>query len=219
MSSTHPSRFRGRLALGVSLATHGLVAALLVPVGMHLRPKIVPASDEYQIAMLETAGGSAIPKWPLIMAPNGDRKADRIQPESRPVPNAAPRKKQVSKASGSGAKAAREQDRGTSSAAGNGTDTRDATFAFPVFSPKPPITDRTLLPSTDRQVVLDVKLNAAGEVTGETLVRGLGNALDQLALQTVKSWRFQPATVNGQPVSSEAEVIFTFGPHYPIAAS
>jgi len=67
--------------------------------------------------------------------------------------------------------------------------------------------------------VLDVKLNAAGEVIGETLTTGIGNALDQLALQTVKSWRFQPATVNGQPVPSEAEVIFTFGPHYPVSAS
>ena len=96
---------------------------------------------------------------------------------------------------------------------------RDATPAFPTFSPKPPVADRSLLPSSDRQIVVDVKLSAAGDVIGETLVTGIGNALDQIALEAVKSWRFQPATVNGQAVASEAEVIFTFGPHYPISAS
>jgi TonB family protein len=219
MPATPASRFRGRLPLYISLAMHGLVAVLLVPAGMRLRPKLVPAAEEYQIAMIEVAGGSAVPKLPFLMAPNGDRKADKAEPESHPSPNAAPKKKHLPKASGSEAQAAREQDRGTSSAAGNGTDARDATFAFPVFSPKPPITDRTLLPSTDRQIVLDVKLNAAGEVIGETMVTGMGNVLDQMVLDTVKSWRFQPATVNGQPVPSEAEVIFTFGPHYPVTPS
>jgi len=103
-------------------------------------------------------------------------------------------------------------------AAGNGSDAQNATFAFPTFSPKPPVTDRSLLPATDKQVVLDVKLNAAGEVIDETLVTAMGNALDQIALTTVKTWRFQSATLNGQAIASEAEVIFTFGPHYPTGA-
>jgi TonB family protein len=217
--STRALRFRGRLPLCVSLAAHGLVAALLVPVGMHLKTKLKPSADEYQIAMVEVAGGSALPKLPLLIAPNGDRNAEKQGPESRPSATVPPQKRHLHKASGSQAQMAREQDRGTSSAAGNGSDARDATFAFPVFSPKPPIADRALLPSVDRQVVLDVKLNTVGEVIGENLVRGIGNALDQIALETVKSWRFQPATVNGQPVPSEAEVIFTFGPHYPITPS
>ena len=219
MSSMHPSRFRGRQPLYLSLATHGLAAALLVPAGMHLKPRVVPAAEEYQIAMVEVAGGSAIPKLPLLMAPNGEKKAEKEEPQSRPSPKVLPQKRHVSKASGSESQAARVQDRGTSSAAGNGSDARDATFAFPTFSPRPPINDRALLPSSDRQVVLDVKLSAAGDVIGETLVTGIGNALDQMALEAVKSWRFQPATVNGQAVPSEAEVIFTFGPHYPISAS
>ena len=220
MSSTHSSGFRGRLSLYLSLAAHGLVAALFVQVGMHMKPKVVPAAGEVQIAMLEVAGGSSMARSPLLMAPNGDRNAKKKLPDSRPA-NAItePQKRHRAKASGSEAPAARAQDRGTSSAAGNGSDARDATFAFPIFSPKPPVTDRSLLPSSDRQVVLDVKLSAAGEVTAETLVAGVGNALDQIALDAVKTWRFQPATVNGQGVPSEAEVIFTFGPHYPTAGA
>jgi protein TonB len=81
------------------------------------------------------------------------------------------------------------------------------------------VTDRALLPSTDQQVVIDVNLSETGQVTGEKLVKSIGNALDEIAMSTVKSWRFQPATLNGQPVASEAEVIFTFGPHYPTTDS
>jgi protein TonB len=54
-------------------------------------------------------------------------------------------------------------------------------------------------------------------VTGETLVKGMGNALDQIVLDTVKTWRFHPATVNGNPVASEAELIFPFNLSYPVA--
>lgn len=215
MSSTHDSRSRGRLPLYVSLAAHGLLAALLVPVGMHMRPKVAPAAGAYQIAMLEVAGGSAMAKLPFLMAPRGEKKGDKQESESRLSAHPVPQKRHVAKASGSEAQAARPQDQGTSSAAGNGSDARNATFPFPTFSPKPPVKDRALLPSTDQQVVIDVNLNEAGEVTGETLVKSIGNALDAIAMNVVKTWRFQPATVNGQAVASEAEVIFTFGPHYP----
>jgi TonB family protein len=197
-----------------------MVAALFVTVSLTIsKPKVAPAADSYQIAMLEVAGGSAIPKSPLFMAPRGDRKAEKNLPESRARANAVPQQRHVPKASGSESQTAQAHDIGTSSAAGNGSDSRDATFAFPTFSPKPPVSDRSLLPSSDRQVVVDVKLNAAGEVIGENLVTSMGNALDQLVLTAVKSWRFQPATVNGQAVPSEAEVIFTFGPHYPTVGS
>ena len=217
MSSTRGSRFRGPLALYVSLVTHALAAALLMLVGTHMKATLAPAADEYQIAMVEVAGGSSIARSPLLMAPNGDKKAEKREAESRASANAVPKKRHPPKASGSEAQMARPQDRGTSSAAGNGSDARDATFAFPVFSPRPPVSDRSLLPSSDRQIVIDVKLSAAGEVIDENLVTNMGNALDQIALNAVKSWRFQPATVNGKAVPSAAEVIFTFGPHYPIA--
>src|SRR5271169_4781166 len=83
VSSTHASPFRSRLPLYISLVTHGLVAALFVSVGMRIKPTLVAHADEYQIAMLEVAGGSTLAKSPLLMAPNGDRKAKKEQPESR----------------------------------------------------------------------------------------------------------------------------------------
>jgi hypothetical protein len=35
----------------------------------------------------------------------------------------------------------------------------------------------------------------------------------------VKTWRFQPATVDGKPVPTQAELIFPFNPSYPITVS
>jgi len=104
-----------------------------------------------------------------------------------------------------------------STAAGNGADRQNADPAFPVFSPRPPVADRSLLPSENLEVVVDVKVSPAGEVLEATLVKGIGNALDKLVLDTVKTWRFHPATVNGNPVATEAELIFPFNLSYPIA--
>jgi TonB family protein len=102
---------------------------------------------------------------------------------------------------------------------GNGTDAESENPAFPVFSPRPPVSDRSLLPGSDRQVVVDVKVSAIGEVLEATLVKGIGNGLDQIVLDTVKTWRFHPATINGNPVPTEAELIFPFNQSYPTSPS
>jgi protein TonB len=106
-----------------------------------------------------------------------------------------------------------------STAAGSGADQQNADPAFPVFSPHPPVSDRSLLPSSNQEVVVDVKVSAAGEVLEVTLVKGIGNGLDQIVLDTVKSWRFHPATINGNPVATEAELIFPFNRNYPTTPS
>ena len=102
---------------------------------------------------------------------------------------------------------------------GNGSDDEDRHPAFPVFSPHPPVTDRSLLPSTEQKIVVDVMLNETGQVVSETLIKGMGNRLDKIVLDIALTWRFQPATVNGKPVASEAELIFPFNQEYPIAES
>jgi len=38
-------------------------------------------------------------------------------------------------------------------------------------------------------------------------------------LDIVKTWHFQPATVNGKPIASQAELIFPFNRSYPIIVS
>jgi TonB family protein len=106
-----------------------------------------------------------------------------------------------------------------SHAAGSGADQQSADPAFPVFSPHPPVSDRSLLPRSNQEVVVDVKVSATGDVLEATLVKGIGNGLDQIVLDTVKSWRFHPATINGSPVATEAELVFPFNLNYPTTQS
>jgi TonB family protein len=81
------------------------------------------------------------------------------------------------------------------------------------------VSDRALLPAKEQKIVVDVDVDALGGVVREILVRGLGNKLDQVVLDTVKTWHFQPATKDGKPVPTEAELIFPFGPDTPITMS
>lgn len=115
----------------------------------------------------------------------------------------------------SGAVASTEKS--NSSATGSGSDAQSMYPAYPVVSPSPQVKDRSLLPPTDQKVVVDVDLNADGQVQQATLVSGLGNALDQVVLDTVRGWQFHPAMVNGGPVPSNMELVFPFNRNYPMA--
>lgn len=101
----------------------------------------------------------------------------------------------------------------------NGSDAQDMRPAFPIFSPHPPVSDRSLLPKSEQHIVVDVDLDVLGTVVKANLVKGLGNKLDQVCLEVVKTWRFQPAIIDGKPVATQAEVIFPFNQDYPISPS
>jgi TonB family protein len=211
---------RSRSGVVVSAGVHAAVVFLLLVGGAHLRVRTVQPAHTGFLAMLQTAGGAHRISIPSFELPNTSKatKAEHVkqpQPKLTDPTRAAHREKETPSAlpvesAGTGT--------GTA-AAGSGSDAQDATPAFPVFSPKPPVADRSLLPLAERHIVVDVNVSEAGEVTGETLVTGMGTALDQIVLDTVKTWRFHPATVNGNPVASEAELIFPFNPSYPIKHS
>lgn len=93
---------------------------------------------------------------------------------------------------------------------GTGNGTQNAEPALPVYYPQPGVADRSLLPPAQRNVIVEVSIDALGGVTDEHLVSGLGNALDQIVLATVKGWRFRPATVNGTAVASVEDLVFPF---------
>jgi TonB family protein len=218
MSSIHPRVSRRIPAMIVSFACHAAAVALLVAGATRVILKKPEPTTLSGVAALEVAGGSRAVRMPLPIAPAASHSAK--QPPA-PVARTAsqPRERKPAKASGTNAAAASSLDMGTNSVAGNGSDARNTTPAFPVFYPNPAVHDRSLLPDSERHVVVDVQLNAGGEVIGENLVNGIGNALDAMAIEIVKTWRFQPATVNGRAVASEAEVIFSFSQRYPISDS
>jgi TonB family protein len=214
---------RRRAGALISIALHASLLAVSVGIAIRARERIspLPAEQFVAVARVAVSGGSHAVKVPLPEDPAAAHtrhpveNANPVKKTLRPpMPNPRPVR------SGGGAPAAPHNGDGSGQAArGNGTDSYDAQPAFPVFSPSPKVSDRGLLPKIEQRVVVDVRVDELGGVVGETLVKGLGTVLDQIVLDTVKQWRFQPATVNGKPVPTEAELIFPFDQRYPISAS
>jgi TonB family protein len=200
MKNLEKTRRRVIWALGLSLAVHFAVSTIAW-IGASLRAHrapVVQAEMKFYPATLFLPGGthvkpSKLRQGRLKAAPAPDRTSTDLSMSAKAAP-------------------AKGHPVATDHApmAGNGSDAASADPAYPIFSPRPEVTDRSLLPSTDRQVIVDVKVSAAGEVLEATLVTGLGNALDAIVLTTVKTWRFHPAMMNGNPVPTEAELIFPF---------
>src|SRR6185503_18752378 len=216
---TQRERSNGTLrAVIVSVAMHGTFFACVVLFGARTRVVLVHEVRPQRVANLAMAGGSHRIRIVLPTAAmsahvkDPDAHADSSKKTIIPIP--------VPEQVKSGGGSTRDPHRGDGTGKalrGNGADTIDMTPAFPVFSPHPPIHDRALLPQTAEKIVIDVDLDEAGLVVKETMVKGLGNPLDQMVLQIVKTWRFQPAKVDGKPVASQAEVIFPLDRNYPVA--
>jgi len=59
-------------------------------------------------------------------------------------------------------------------------------------------------------VVLGVVISKSGKITEAKVIRSLEESLDQNAIASVKSWIFEPATKNDQPISVRATVEVKF---------
>ena len=207
-------------ALLLSAGMHLSVLALVLLLGSLARTRFVEPTSFQTLALLESSGGSHAVRVPLPAADFAAHTRKPTQDAEASKKTTLPVEQTHPKMSGGGApKAPHSGDGFDKALRGNGSDAEDATPVFPVFSPHPPVTDRSLLPAQEKKIVVDVNVDALGQVVSETLVKGMGNKLDQIVLDIARTWRFQPATVNGKPVPSQAELIFPFSPSYPIADS
>lgn len=204
----------------VSIAMHGAFFASVALFGVHAPVVIVKSVHPQRVAELAFAGGSHRIR---IVLPTAQMSAHVRDPDEHAesskktiIPMPVPEKLK----SGGGSTKDPHHGDGTGKAMrGNGAESIDMTPAFPVFSPHPPIRDRSLLPQTAEKIVIDVDLDETGLVVKETLVKGLGNQLDSIVLGIVKTWKFQPAKIDGKPVASQAEVVFPLDRNYPVADS
>lgn len=200
-----------RTGLMVSLAGHALAALVAVLLTLYFprRVRLVYRESRCCAAALYWTGavGADTPK----AKPLAERRRPKASP--RPAPektsNASPRAFTKAPQSVPGAEGSPQQ-----STIGTGMGDEDAEPAFPTYFPRPAVADRSLLPAVERKIIVDVSISAQGGVTDEKLVQGLGNSLDQIVLNTVKTWRFQPATRNGTAIASAEQIVFPFNRNY-----
>ncbi|HTD54117.1 MAG TPA: energy transducer TonB [Silvibacterium sp.] len=193
----------------ISIAAHIVLLALMIGGARHawqVRPVVGRGGEQSSILYWDDSVGSGSARTHARETPK-PAKAHRAalakpQQDEPALEEQQPAESEASSTAGSST--SQSQNGGI----GNGNE--NATPAFPVYSPSPHI-DRALLPRTDENVVVDVNVSAMGEVLDEKLIHGLGNSVDQTILDTVKGWKFHPATVDGNAVASMAELVFPLG--------
>lgn len=210
-----------RMGVIVSAAAHAALFLLVVLVTLHVS-RVRPIYHESRCctAALYWTGNTGISaatphaarRHRSKPAPAPEPKVSRIpNPEPQPQPSPAQQPSPAAQNSVAQAGAPSQQQQQT---LGTGTGNDDAEPAFPTWFPRPAVADRSLLPAKEQKVIVTVSISAVGDVTDEKLTQGLGNSLDQIVLDTVKSWRFHPATLNGTAVASVEQLVFPFNRDY-----
>ncbi|MCU1286190.1 MAG: TonB-like protein [Acidobacteriales bacterium] len=80
----------------------------------------------------------------------------------------------------------------------------------PIFMPDPEYSEAARKAKHQGTVTLWVVLNAQGRIESQRVYRSLGMGLDEQALAAVRTWRFEPATRNGQPIPVQMYVDVSF---------
>jgi periplasmic protein TonB len=101
-------------------------------------------------------------------------------------------------------------DTGSGDSALSGVGEGNINIALQKYFP-PPKPDLSALPHGTRgDVILDAVVDQNGKIAELRLIQGLGPAIDDVVIATVKQWSYTPATRNGVPVVSEQELHFHY---------
>jgi TonB family protein len=84
------------------------------------------------------------------------------------------------------------------------------TAPVPTYKPDPHYSKEALKAKYEGTVVLWITIDASGAVTECRVVKPLGLGLDEQAVETVKTWKFNPATKEGAPVPVRVMVEVSF---------
>jgi outer membrane biosynthesis protein TonB len=65
------------------------------------------------------------------------------------------------------------------------------------------------MPGLNSAVTISFIIGIDGRVQSPLILEGLGPAEDRIVLETVRTWRFRPATCNGVPTEAEGKIAFS----------
>ena len=84
------------------------------------------------------------------------------------------------------------------------------TAPHPIYTPNPEYTDRARKKKLQGTVLVALVLTAEGKPRDVTVTKKLDPDLDNKAVEAVRSWRFEPATKDGEPVAVRLQVEYSF---------
>ncbi len=80
-----------------------------------------------------------------------------------------------------------------------------------IHCPPPDYSEKARAAKLEGSVLLDITVTPEGKATKVVLIKGLGEGLDEKAIEAVKSWKFKAAKdVTGEPVAVRVQVQVTF---------
>ena len=88
--------------------------------------------------------------------------------------------------------------------------TEELVKAVPISRPSPKYTPEAENAGVEGKIRMDLKVNEVGEVESAKILSGLGYGLDESAIETVKHWKFHPATLCGKAVAASFVVSVVF---------
>jgi len=84
------------------------------------------------------------------------------------------------------------------------------TQAKAIYTPQPKYTEAARKAKIQGEVVMDVVIGADGKTRDVKVLRSLEPSLDAKAVEALKTWRFEPATKDGHPVATRAQISTSF---------
>jgi protein TonB len=87
---------------------------------------------------------------------------------------------------------------------------RGVTPPRPIYSPDPEFSEEARKAKYQGTCTLMIVVSADGKPTNIRVVNSLGMGLDEKAIETVRTWRFEPGLKDGHPVNVEMAVEVDF---------
>jgi protein TonB len=190
------ARVRGGL---LSATIHAVVLLSIFGVlhsGLKLAPNRLPGTAQGVKYVTYYAPGS-------VPHPHADVPVKKAEKQSVAVhaPAPVPEPKTV---------AAPSAESGSGAAAESGLGEGDIKIALQKHFPYPTPDLSVMARKSSGDVILNAVIDERGNISNLTLLKGLGPAIDDVVIATVKQWSYAPATKNGVPVASEQELHFHF---------
>jgi periplasmic protein TonB len=82
--------------------------------------------------------------------------------------------------------------------------------ALPVSFSDPTIARTEVPPGLQGDVIVEITIDAEGNVSQTKLLQGVGHGIDEKVIAAARAWHFQPATRNGVAVLSKQDYRFHF---------
>jgi TonB family protein len=90
------------------------------------------------------------------------------------------------------------------------TDGREIRPALPVAFVNPAVSRSELPPGVQGDVVVEVTIDARGNIVEKRILQRIGYGIDEKVLAALEGWRFTPATQDGVPIPSQHDIHFHF---------